>query len=240
MLDAIIISDCHLGSPICQHETIQYLLDNLPETKRLIFNGDMLDSTKVRLNKSHWKILSTIRKWSDEVETIFIKGNHDFDSESIAHLIGAEFVDEYTFKSGSNLVCCIHGDIWDKFIIQHKFLTAVGDFVYLWLQRLDKSHRLATFAKLNSKTFLHCENLIRVRAEKYAVKNGYDIIICGHTHNQFSPLNNTSLPLYYNSGSFTERLCGFITVKDGNVDCHQISKSTSGDKPFIIGSPSLS
>ena len=57
--------------------------------ERLILNGDVFDSIDFRrLKKSHWKVLSLLRKLSDELEIIWLCGNHDGSAEVVSHLLG--------------------------------------------------------------------------------------------------------------------------------------------------------
>ena len=80
--DAIVISDIHLGSNVCQAKTLASFLSRIElgetDTDTLIINGDLFDSWDFRkLKKDHWKILSQIRKISDIIKVIWISGNHD-------------------------------------------------------------------------------------------------------------------------------------------------------------------
>ena len=60
MLDAILLSDLHLGATSCQVRAIQQFLDELPSTARLILNGDVVESTESRLTRQHWRVLSRL------------------------------------------------------------------------------------------------------------------------------------------------------------------------------------
>ena len=49
----------------------------------------MFDSIDFRrLSKNHWKVLSLIRKLSDQIDIIWLYGNHDGSAEIISHLLG--------------------------------------------------------------------------------------------------------------------------------------------------------
>ena len=90
MHDAIIISDLHLGSDVCQAKSLNHFLDNLKNTNKLILNGDVFDSWDFRrLKSSHFKILSKIRHLSQSMEVIWIHGNHDGPCEIVSHLLGS-------------------------------------------------------------------------------------------------------------------------------------------------------
>ena len=152
MLDAVILSDIHLGSSNCEAKAVSSLLeavaDGIIVTDRLILNGDVFDSFDFRrLNKSHWKVLSLLRKLSDQIEIIWIAGNHDGSAEVVSHLLGVTVKDEYTFRTGERNVLVLHGHTFDDFIDVHPFLTWVGDCIYALLQRIDRTHTIARMAK---------------------------------------------------------------------------------------------
>src|SRR5205823_1059760 len=60
--DAIVISDIHFGSRMCQARELEDFLSNI-RVKHLILNGDVFDDLKFnRLQHWHWQALSRIRK----------------------------------------------------------------------------------------------------------------------------------------------------------------------------------
>jgi UDP-2,3-diacylglucosamine pyrophosphatase LpxH len=216
VLDAVILSDLHLGAQSCQVRALQDFLESLPPTRKLILNGDVLENTESRLTKHHWRVLSHFRKFSDQMELIWVRGNHDGDAEAVAHLIGADFVQEYAFVSGDRRLLCVHGDAWDRFLMDHPWITIVADWFYLNMQRL--SRRLAIKAKRKSKTVLHCIDKVRMEAVAYAKAKRADVVICGHTHHAEAPSESMqTMPAYFNTGSWTDAACHFLTVDDGLV-----------------------
>jgi UDP-2,3-diacylglucosamine pyrophosphatase LpxH len=225
VLDALILSDLHLGAVSCQVRAVESFLEDMPfSPRRLVLNGDVLESTEYRLTKHHWRVLSRLRKLSDEMELIWVQGNHDSDAESIAHLIGAAFVPEYEFSSGGRRVLVIHGDRWDRFLTDHPVLTIFADWFYLRLQGL--SRRMAARAKRRSKTFLRVSTKVRDEAVAYGRKKGADVVICGHTHNAEAPGAGAApaagLPRYFNSGCWTDHHCHYLTVADGLTRLHEL------------------
>lgn len=215
MYDAIIASDWHLGSDICRVDLIHDFLENLPPTHCLILNGDVLEGTEHRLKKSHWKILSILRKLSDNVDVIYCSGNHDICASGVAHLIGAEFVPQYILESSDKRILCIHGDKWDNFITDHPFITWVADYIYLFLQYWHTG--LAVHLKHNSKTFLRCVEKIKVGSIDLAQKEDCDYVCVGHSH--YAETDG----MYINSGSWTEPICHYILVKDGVLELKEFT-----------------
>jgi UDP-2,3-diacylglucosamine pyrophosphatase LpxH len=225
MLDAVIISDVHLGSDVCQAEILDRFLKKMADghfhTDRLIINGDLFDGLNFsRFPQSHWKILKDLRKLSKSIEVIWISGNHDGHYENVSQLLGIECVSEYVFSSAGNKVLCLHGDKFDSFIQSYPIITKLADFVYWAMQKLDASHTLAIYAKTNSKTFLRNSQRIRSRAVTYCKDSGASIVCCGHTHHAEASVHDSVW--YANSGCWTEKCCSYLTVSNGAVDVNYI------------------
>lgn len=223
-LDAVVISDLHLGSDNCQAKRISALLEQLLDgriaTRRLIINGDVFDSIDFRrLKKTHWKVLSLIRHLSDKIEVIWTSGNHDGPAEIVSHLLGVQVQNEYIFVSGRRRMLVIHGDLFDDFIDHHPVLTWFGDLIYNALQKVDRQHHIARLAKSRSKTFLHCMDKVRIKSMAYAQKKGCSVVICGHTH--LAAVEREGPVEYYNSGCWTELPTTYLTIADGAVALHQ-------------------
>ena len=219
MYDAIIISDLHLGSEVCQAKLLVDFLQEINagkiKTKELVLNGDVFDSWDFRrLKKNHWKVLSELRKLSDHVHVVWINGNHDGPAEIISHLLGVDVAEEYIFASGEKQILALHGDRFDKFIAAHPILTRIADRFYKWMQKIHIYW--ASRAKRCSKTFLRCSELIEQRAIEYAKKQNCDIVCCGHTHLAVSHEGHDRAG-YYNSGCWTELPCTFIVIHEGDV-----------------------
>ena len=212
--DAIIISDLHLGSTVCQSEQILKFLYQIENdellTKQLILNGDVFDSWDFRrLCKQHWKILSAIRSMSDHVQVTWINGNHDGPAEIVSNLLGCSVAEEIIFQSGDKRILALHGHSFDDFITDHPIVTFVADRFYQWLQKIHIYW--SRHAKKCSKTFLRCSKKIEQDAKIYAKKLKCDIVCCGHTHLELEHEN------YFNSGCWTELPCSYLSVYKGQV-----------------------
>jgi UDP-2,3-diacylglucosamine pyrophosphatase LpxH len=230
MLDAVILSDLHLGSDNCQAHALCTLLqgiakDEIP-TAQLILNGDVFDSIDFRrLKKSHWKVLSLIRKLSDRIDIVWVCGNHDGSAEIISHLLGVSVRDEYILESGSRRVLLFHGHIYDDFMDNHPILSWLGDVIYAFLQWIDSTHHLAKVAKKSSKSFLRCAQKIMEGAMSRAAGQDCDAVCCGHTHH--ATVNTEGPVHYYNSGCWTELPCTYLTVADGQIELRTFESTES-------------
>lgn len=186
-----------------------------------MINGDLFDDWDFRkLKKSHWKVLSHIRKISDIAEVVWIRGNHDGPAEVISHLIGVEFLEQYSMESGGLKILFLHGDRFDNFIARRPVLTKMADNFYRMVQRLDQSFYLAKLVKRGSKTFLRCSEKIRDRARQYAGALGYDAVVCSHVHMEEE--DRTGRVWYFNTGCWTDSPCSYLTVSGGDIRLHRL------------------
>jgi UDP-2,3-diacylglucosamine pyrophosphatase LpxH len=195
-------------------------------TRTLILNGDVFDSIDFRrLRKQHWKVLSTIRKLSDDVETVWLNGNHDGPAEIVSQLLGVAVRDEVVIESGGRKVLLLHGHRFDDFLERYPLMTRFADGVYRFLQWIDKSNHVARQAKRSIKSFLRCVQKVQNKAIDYARRIGCDVICCGHTH---TPIALTDGPVhYFNSGSWTESPCHYLVIDDGEIDLCQFNEPFS-------------
>jgi len=221
--DAVIISDIHLGSDNCQAKSLCRFLESIANdelrTARLILNGDVFDSIDFRrLRKSHWKVLSLIRKLSDQIDIIWLCGNHDSPVDILSHLLGVTVQEEYVLESGPHRAMILHGHIFDDFLDAHPWLTWWSDVIYWLLQRIDGTHAIARYAKQRSKTFLRCAQKIEERSVVHARRKQCSVVCCGHTHQARITLGNGVD--YYNSGCWTEKPSTYLTIRDGRIELH--------------------
>lgn len=220
VLDALIISDLHLGSPMCRDRELLEFLHRIVhgelKTRRLILNGDVFDSIDFRrLKRRHWKILSVIRKLSDRITITWVCGNHDGPAEPISQLLGVDVRNEYSLRSGRKSVLVLHGHVFDEFIETYPRITFFADLIFRFLQWIDPSHRFARSAKINSKVFLRCAEKVRIGATRYAQSSNHHIVCCGHTHHP--EYSDDGRVIYVNSGSWTELPCTFVAVSHGSA-----------------------
>ena len=226
MLDAVILSDLHLGSGNSQAKRVCEFLERIVRgdlpTSRLILNGDVFDSIDFRrLGKNHWKVLSLLRKLSDQIEIVWLAGNHDGSAEIISHLLGVVVEDEYILESDGQPILIFHGHVFDEFIQSYPWMTWVGDQIYRVLQLVDRTHRFAKMAKHGSKTFLRSASKIAAGAVELARRRGCSAVCCGHTH-AATAITDQPIP-YFNSGCWTELPCSYLTVEGGRVRLHEFA-----------------
>jgi UDP-2,3-diacylglucosamine pyrophosphatase LpxH len=217
-----IISDLHLGSDVCRADNILEFLYYL-ETENLILNGDIFDNMDFRrLKKCHWHILKKLRQISKHTNIIWISGNHDFQCEPIAHLIGAEWKLYHIIKQNDKTIYVTHGDIFDKIITKRPILTKFADNIYRFIQlfdkRMDNNYYYSGMLKRHSKTLTRITDNTVSTAIKFANKNKYDSIIIGHLHKPSIINSLENMSEYVNSGSWTEENCTYLTINNSNIN----------------------
>jgi UDP-2,3-diacylglucosamine pyrophosphatase LpxH len=161
-----------------------------------------------------------LRKLSDQIEITWLCGNHDGSAEIISHLLGVTVKDEFILESGDRKILILHGHQFDDFIAAHPILTGIGDLIYFFLQKIDRTHYFAKLAKKGSKTFLRCARKIADGSRERAARRECQVVCCGHTHHAVSDLSQQVH--YFNSGCWTELPCTYLTVLDGAIELRQI------------------
>jgi predicted phosphodiesterase len=216
-INTLIISDLHLGTPVCQSEKILKILSL--DFKRLIINGDLFDSHSfTRYNKDHWKILNKIRKLSKNKEVILVEGNHDGCSEFISGITGMNMISNYKFIINNQKFYCEHGHQYDKWTQEKPFLTEIFSGIYYYIQLLQKNQKISRKLKFMSKSWIRAKDII---ANEFSKKHGkdFDIIFAGHTHDAESRFYFEYNCWYFNSGSFCNNNCSYIAIdNDGSAD----------------------
>lgn len=217
-----IISDLHLGSNVCRSDNILEFLYYL-DTENLILNGDIFDNMDFRrLQKSHWHILKKLRQISKNTNLIWIIGNHDYQCEPIAHLIGSEFKFEHIIKDCDRHILVTHGHRFDKIITKRPILTKLADNIYRVIQlfdkRMDNNYYYSGMIKRNSKTLTNITDNTISDAINFASKNKYDAVIIGHLHKPAVFTTQESMVEYANCGCWTEENCTYITINNGIIN----------------------
>lgn len=230
MSTIVIISDLHLASDVCRSREILDFLSSIDDTtKMLILNGDVMDNLNFnRLSKDHWKILKKLRSMSKWMDVVWIKGNHDTDNAVvIAHLLGIDFKHQLELAIGNKNALVVHGDKFDVFMKKRPITSKIADYIYRLIQSYDKWIRndfyYSSLVKSKSKVLIRCGRVIE-NAITYAAHSGYDIIICGHTHLPDYLTNSSGSVEYYNSGSWTDKQCTYITIDGDQIKVETYEK----------------
>jgi UDP-2,3-diacylglucosamine pyrophosphatase LpxH len=205
MNKALILSDLHLGNPSCKAKTIVRVL-NQEDFEILFIDGDLFDCLNLgRLPKSHWKVLTKVRKVSKRKRVILIRGNHDtIDFEALEALLGIETYAEFMWEHQGKKFLFVHGDIFDRFVLGWPRVNEWLTTLYYHAHKFKPLRWLVDRILQSGNRSSALE--FRKKAEKFREHKRADYAICGHTH--FAEISAT----YANSGSFLQNPCTYLTV----------------------------
>ena len=140
------ISDLHLGTPGCQAEALLDFLKHV-ECETLFLVGDIIDGWQLRRSwywpQAHNDVVQKLlRKARKGTRVIFVPGNHDeFARKYLDHNFGGiDVVDEWIHVTADGrLFWVTHGDLFDGVIQCAKWLALVGDRLYGFTLKLNRS-----------------------------------------------------------------------------------------------------
>ncbi len=224
MLDAVVVSDLHLGAANSRHREVERLLwQAIRRTNRIVLNGDIVDHWNwLRWPREHFATLDSLRRLSERVEVVWIAGNHEESSAKAKAALHLPFVDEYRFLSAGVPVLCQHGHQYDDFLRAHPVLTWLGDLVYRMAQRVDSKHRLARWLKYRSKILLACREAVAAGAVREARRGSCGLVTAGHTHLAGLARMEDGI-CYANTGCWTEKPASYLTVEAGWLELHRVA-----------------
>lgn len=218
MEDYLIISDIHLGDKDCRADLLLKVLKK-HKAKTIIIAGDLFDHHNLhRLNKTHWKVLSKLRKLSKKCKIIYLIGNHCFlKAEFMSILLGFNCKDEHIIESKDEKILVVHGDIFDIYFTKYKWIT---NFIIKCYYKIREYTPFADdffrFFKNKTNDFVEKSGDMKKNALKYIELNGYNKVICGHSH---MPTQENE---YINLGSFCEKTCSFVVINKNKIKLHYL------------------
>jgi UDP-2,3-diacylglucosamine pyrophosphatase LpxH len=190
-VDALFISDVHLGSKGCDAEKLLQVL-KLYEPKKLFIVGDFIDGWLLK-KRYYWKqeytnLIRKILSYSKNgTEVIYITGNHDeFLRAYVPMDMGnIKIVDEYEYDG----YLITHGDLYDG-IVQLKWLGILGSYGYELAIKIDRTLKRFGYKKSFSKMVKDKVKSAVKFITDFEKQLGYQAhirglrgVICGHIHN---------------------------------------------------------
>ena len=231
--DTLILSDVHLEADTSRaREATCVLKEN--RFGRLILLGDIFSDLNFgRLTKPHWKFLGYIRKLSNPkrgVEVVWVEGNHDRGlSQVMSHLVGVKVYEEYEWEFEGRRHIAIHGHQFDRFAVNNLFLSSVGTFLHLQLQKLDfKGKAFSRFVDRLGARWLRLSSKVASGAIAHARLRQADRVFCGHTHKaQYCEREGVA---YYNSGSWADSPPTYLTIDSEGVRINEYHEPADADR----------
>jgi UDP-2,3-diacylglucosamine pyrophosphatase LpxH len=232
----IFLSDIHLASIGCKAQfLLNFLRNNEADTYYLV--GDIIDGWRIKSKfywpKEHTEVVQEILNLSIRgKKIIWIIGNHDeflrpfLEYNLNFNNIEIKNEDEYMTADGKRL-WVVHGDRFDLVIKYAKWLSFLGDNMYVLLIWLN--HHLNRFRKclglkywsLSAKLKSATKQAVQYMGEYAKVvgmeckDKGYDGVVCGHIHNPEIKMINDIY--YYNTGDWVENCSCIVEDYSGEM-----------------------
>ena len=143
-MNAIIVSDLHIGSRYFLHQDFRLFIKYLPRNHELILNGDIINNHYTKLPPSDQCILDMIKQVSFNRKVVWIMGNHDIGY--IPKRFGkVQFKNLYIL---GNKVLIVHGYDFDEITSKSKiFIKAFKIMHNLRVKLGAKPVHVAQYAK---------------------------------------------------------------------------------------------
>lgn len=198
-IEVAVISDIHLATHACKpKKVLKYLKSIQPKT--LVLNGDIIDSWRFSRNyfpKPQLKVIRQLIKMMEKgVQVFYITGNHDeflrkFSQTQIGNL---RIINQLILNLNGTKTWIFHGDIFDNIIQKNKWLAKLGAATYGMLTMLNQlvnrfligigKPEIMIYKSIKKYTARENINLstFETAIGNAALKQGYNTVICGHTH----------------------------------------------------------
>jgi len=207
-MNAIIVSDLHLDSVFADPERFVKFIRTLPAGTALILNGDVIDNPLARLPDPARIALEEIIGESEQRRVIWIQGNHDmrFRPKRPGKV---EFVGFFSIPGALHVS---HGfkfmPFWrlaDATLSVSNYLSAGGK----------RPLNVVRIIRRIPHAYSAMKNHLCQKAVRFARKNGFPVIICGHVHDACDiTVNGTR---YINTGAWTNRVAHYAQLDENTV-----------------------
>lgn len=219
-MNAIIVSDLHIGSRYFQFGAFERFLEKLPADHELIMNGDIIDSPYVKMEKSDQRALDMIEAVSYRQKVVWVRGNHDngYVPKSFGKTI---------YKSShriDNRLLITHGDGFDDIMPRSRlFIKAFRLMHNLRVKMGARPVHVAEYAKKWKSFYRVLRKNIALNAVKCAAENGFEAVTCGHTHYPEDVILDGIR--YINTGAWTESPAYYLHITPEKMILNQVDPS---------------
>jgi len=216
-MNAIIVSDLHIGSRYFQFGVFERFMEKLPADHELIMNGDIIDSPYAKMEQSDQHALDMIKNISYRQPVVWVRGNHD--NGYVPPSFG-KTIYKPSHRIGSRLLIT-HGDGFDDIMPRSRLF--IKTFRLLHNLRIKMGARpvhVAEYAKKWKSFYRVLRKNIALNAVKCAAQNGFEAVTCGHTHfPEDLTLNGIR---YINTGAWTEFPAYYLRITAEDMVLNQV------------------
>lgn len=225
-MNAIIVSDLHMGSRYFQAQAFRDFLTSPPDMDEFILNGDVLDRPHVKLVPLHQQNLERLEQLSFQVKVVWVRGNHDngYMPERLGKI---EFCRRYNFD---RRILITHGDDFDTIMPRNRVFMQAFRLMHDLRVRLGaRPVHVAEYAKKWRAFYRVLRNNVMRNAVNFAAENGFEAVTCGHTHfAEDLVLNGVR---YVNTGAWTEFPAHYLYVTPEAMVLNRVDQALP-DCPF--------
>ena len=237
-MNAIIVSDLHIGSRYFQHHNFEQFLDHLPEDAEFVLNGDIIDNPYAKLKPADQQILDRFGEMSLRQKLVWVRGNHD-NGYIPDHLGKMQIKTHYALQKR---LLITHGDFFDEVMPQNRIFIKTFQLLHdLRIAMGARPVHVAQYAKRWKRFYAYLRKNVMLNAVNYAAENGFKAVSCGHTHYAEDRFVNGIR--YINTGAWTEPPAYYLRVTETEMmlkkatDFSGLPKSAKNDRIRI--SPAL-
>ena len=224
-MNAIIISDLHIGSQYLQSRILNEFLGTLPGDLDLILNGDIVDQPYSKMKPSDQQILDRIEQMSMNQKVVWIRGNHD-NGYTPAGLGKIRVTGSYNI---GNRLLITHGDDFDEIMPRSRvFMKAFKLMHNLRVKLGAKPVHVAEYAKKWKSLYNVLRKNVASNAVDCADENGFGAVACGHTHFAEDLIINGVR--YLNTGAWTELPAHYIHITANDISLNRVDPSSLADR----------
>jgi UDP-2,3-diacylglucosamine pyrophosphatase LpxH len=198
-MNAIVISDLHLGSRYFLYQNFEPFLKNIPEGTELILNGDIIDNPYAELGQTDQRILDQIVQISCLQKVVWVRGNHD--NGYIPQNLGKIKIKHH--HAIQRRLFITHGDFFDEIMPRNRAFIKIFRMMHDLRVKLGaRPVHVAEYAKKWEYFYAFLRKNVMLNAVNYAKENGFKAVTCGHTHYAEERFINGIR--YINTGAWTE------------------------------------
>jgi UDP-2,3-diacylglucosamine pyrophosphatase LpxH len=216
-MNAIVVSDLHIGSRFFLHHDFEKFLENIPEDYELILNGDIIDDPKKKLLLPHKRILHSIGQISQRQKVIWVRGNHDdgYARNGFKHI---HFKTYYTIE---NKLLISHGCDFDEIMPRSQVFIKYFKLIHdIMIKFGSRPVHVANYAKKFELLYKVLRDNVMKNAVNCALENGYEAVVCGHTHYPEDRVYNGIR--YMNTGAWTESPAFYLQMTGNQMTLNPI------------------
>jgi UDP-2,3-diacylglucosamine pyrophosphatase LpxH len=216
-MNAIVVSDLHIGSRFFLHHDFENFLSNIPEDCELILNGDIIDDPNKNLQPSQQRVLHLIEQISRRQKVIWVRGNHDngYAYNGFKHI---HFKTYYTIE---NRLLINHGYDFDEIMPRSQVFIKSFKMIHDIMIKFGSSPvHVANYAKQFELLYKVLRDNVMKNAVNCALENGYEAVVCGHTHYPEDRVYNGIR--YMNTGAWTESPAFYLQIVGNEITLNPV------------------